>query len=464
MMNNEKLYPKKNPLPLIMYPPQMYNNNIGDEFLFDVVNIEEKINKDFGMYVAIPFCQQQCLSCPYFIEKVPGQNEVEDYVNTLIQDLIRWSKHGRFEASQLKTVYIGGGTGSIISTELLNRLLDCIYANFNVEDTTITLEANPTDLNEEKIDFIVKDKRITAVSIGVQSFNDKVLHSLGAPHKGKQALDCINSFKEKGFDRYNVDLIFNMPGHRMEDWKADLEIVKGLGVKHFTVYPYRLHWNSAQSKLIKEGKVPPTHDVESDYVTAMHKEAFKLADDLGLTMYMPNYWSAEGYELPYNHWNFRLGVDTLGVGPGGYSYINGVRFGTEKDVEGYMKAVKEGRHLISTASEKLSLRHQMERFIIQCLHCLKVDDKIFRDKFGVDVKTEFNDVLQRVYKKGVLKETEDGFTFTALGADWPINVLLEFFDDCFWGDKSAVELPVWAMNESMVDLISVQKAEWLGEE
>lgn len=459
---SDKLYPKKNPLPLIMYPPQIYINNIGDKFLNDVVDIEKEKTDDFGMYVAIPFCQQQCLSCPYFIEKLPSPEKVEEYVEALIKDLKKWSQHGRFKKANLKTVYIGGGTGSIVNNKLLKDILDCIYENFNIDNTTITLEANPVDLTEEKIDFIVNDKRISAVSIGVQSFNDEILRVLGAPHKGKQAYECIQAFLKRGYDHFNVDLIFNMPGHKIEDWKKDLETLKEIGVKHFTIYTYRLHWNSAQVELIKEGKVPNIYDVESEYIEKMTKEAFKLADELGLSMYMPNYWAAEGYELPYNHWNFRLGVDTLGVGPGGYSYVNGVRFGSEKDVEGYVSAVKNGNHFISTGSEKLSKRHQMERFIIQCLHCLKVDFNIFSQKFGVNLLDEFDDVLKRVFDKGVLTKTDDCITFTALGAEWPINVLLEFFDDCYWGDKSAVNLPVWAMNESMVDLIAVEKSEWLG--
>lgn len=462
-MSVSKLYPKKNPLPLIMYPPQMYKNNIGEKFLFDVADIENTNSDVFGMYVAIPFCIQQCLSRPYFIERLPEESEVRRYINALTADLKRWSEHGKFKNSTLKTVYIGGGTGSIINNSLLTQVLDGITDNFNTDNNlTITLEANPTDLTEEKVDFIIEDKRITAVSIGVQSFNDRLLKVLGAPHSGKQALESIKLFQSKGYEHFNVDFIFNMPTHTTEEWLSDLEIIKNLKVKHFTIYPYRLHWNSAQLKRINEGKIAAPKDVESDEVVMMQNMAANLAKEMNMTMYMPNYWACEGFELPYNHWNFRVGADTLGVGPGAYSYINGVRFGSEKNVDEYIETVQAGHHYISTASEKLTVKQQMERFIIQCLHCLKVDFGIFQKKFGVDIRMEFKELLAKLYAKGVLCEKDDCITFTTQGAEYPINVLLEFFDDSFWGDKSAKALPVWAMNESMVDLITVEKEEWLG--
>lgn len=463
-MCKEKIYPKKNPLPLIMYPPQMYTNDIGEKFLYEVANIEMAETESFGMYLAIPFCIQPCLSCPYFIEVMPDNDKLEKYIEALTLDLKRWSSHGRFKKGKLRTVYIGGGTGSIINNHLLKKVLDTVYENFVFDkDLTITLEGNPVDFTKEKVEFILQDKRITAISIGVQSFNDDVLKRLGAPHTGKQAYDSIKLLKEKGFDSFNVDLIFNMPFHTIKEWEDDLSALKALDVKHFTIYPYRLHWNSVQLKKIQDGEIPKLRDVESDYVKKMQEMAQKTAQEMNMNMYMPNYWCCDGFELPYNHWNFRVGADTLGVGPGAYSYINGVRFGSAKNVNEYIKKSFAGEHYISTASEKLSKRHQMERFIIQCLHCLKVDFDIFYKRFNIDIREEFGEVLSKLYAKGVLMEVSDGITFTQLGAEWPINVLLEFFDDCYWGDKSAQSLPVWAMNESMVDLITVEKKEWLGE-
>lgn len=466
MLNNtQKPYPNKCYLPFILYPPGMYRNTEGGAFVERHIDMNQN-GDDFVLYISIPFCRTRCKSCPYFVSLLTenDKNNREDtYINALVKEIVMWSKYRKWKTGTIKDIYIGGGTGSIIKIENLKRIIDAVFDNFTVaDDYGFTLEGNARDFTEEKIKFVANSK-ITRISLGVQSFQPEILDIIGSPHAALDSIRVIKSFQEKGLTNVQLDLMYNMPGHTMDIWKRDLSVLSELNVPHFTIYLYRIHDNTPQSKLIQRGLVQKPVDPESPMVKAMYYEAKDIAESMGYQMYMVDHFCKPGYENMYNHWNWKVYIDTLAIGPGSYSYYDGYRLGTETDIEKYIEYLNRDEFLISTVTSKMSDRVQRERYIIFALLYYSIDYKFYYSKFKTHFLEDFAEEILRLQKKGLIELTDECMKLTGLGLEWHTNVILEFFNDAFWDDTKSLDEPNWSLNNVMVDVGAKSRNYWLGE-
>ncbi|AOR32939.1 hypothetical protein BFF78_19385 [Streptomyces fodineus] len=459
-------YPNKCYLPFILYPPGMHRiQDSGREWLESHCDLQRE-GGDFTLYIGIPFCRTRCKSCPYFaslLSEKDTRGREERYVDALIADLRRWGSYQRFATGLLRNIYIGGGTGSILKTRNLKRIVDTVYELFEVaEDAEFTLEGNARDYDEEKIDYVVSS-HINRISLGVQSFQPEVLGIIGSPHAADDSIRVIKEFQTRGFFNIQLDLMFNMPGHTLDVWRRDLETLASLDIPHFTIYLYRIHSDTIQAKLISKGKIERPKDPEGPMVKAMYREALEIAESVGYKMYMVDHFCKEGQENQYNYWNWKVYVDTLAVGPGSYSYFDGYRFGTETDVEKYVETVESGDILVSTITDELSPRVQRERYVIFALLYYEIEYDFYRSKFGTEFREDFADEIERLLRKGLIELTEDRMKLTRLGLIWHTNVILEFFNPAFWGDTDSLDQPNWSLNGVMVEVGAHPRAHWLGE-
>lgn len=457
-------YPQKCTIPFLLYPPRMWKNAIGERFAYDNLGLEASAG-DYVLYLSIPFCRVKCKSCPYFIDYLPSGKEMhleDDYVGAMVADMRKWSQLPRWRDGKLRAIYIGGGTGNIISTANLKRLVDTVFECFPVAaDYSLTLEGNTRDYTPDKIDYVAAGP-INRISLGVQSFDPVLLKTIGSPHAAESSIAVIEEFHKRGFYNIQLDLMFNLPGHTIQVWREDLAKLKALSIKHFTIYLYRVHEGTAQDKAIKSGAVQPLLDKESAYVRNMYLDAIRAAEEMGFKMYMFDHFAQPGYENQYNYWTFRMARDALGIGAGAYSFINGYRSGTEKDVRQYIKTVNEGQFMVTAVSEEMSLRVRMERYVIFALQYFLIDFKEFRTQFGVDFLEEFRPIVERLRRKGLITVSDDRIEMTDLGKDWHMNVMLEFANEKFWSDRDARRHPNWAMNIPMVDIFENNYEKWLG--
>ncbi len=458
-------YPNKCYLPFILYPPGMHRIGGGTEWLESHVDMQQQ-GVDFVLYLGVPFCRTRCKSCPYFISLLSENDPrgLEDrYVDALIKDMKRWASYPKFGNGRVLNIYIGGGTGSILKVRNLRRLVDAIYDTFNVaEDAEFTLEGNARDYDEEKIDYIVASK-INRLSFGVQSFQPEMLSIIGSPHAAEDSERVIRAFQARGFTNIQLDLMFNLPGHTLDIWRRDLEHLSKLDVPHFTIYLYRIHKDTIQHKLIERGKLERPKDPESPMVKAMYKEAVEIAEQVGYQMYMVDHFCKPGYENLYNHWNWKVYIDTLAVGPGSYSYFDGYRLGTESNVEKYVERVENDDFLISTITDELSERVQRERYVIFALLYYEIEYDFYRSKFGSSFLEDFAEELERLERKGLIELLPDRMRLTHLGLIWHTNVILEFFNPAFWNDTDSLREPNWSLNGVMVEVGAHDRAYWLGE-
>lgn len=463
-MSIDTPYPEKCYLPFIFYPTAMWPNPYGTDFIKNHVDLQTPCG-DYVLYISIPFCRVRCKGCPYFVElltKGNPKNKEEHYLDALIKDIRKWGQYPRWNKSHLRAVYIGGGTGSILTTTNLKRLLDTLCESFPVtKETEITLEGNARDYDDEKIAYVASSP-INRISLGVQSFDPEVLKIVGSPHAAEASERVIHALQRKGMVNIQLDMMYNMPGHNLEVWRRDLEKLRDLGITHLTIYLYRIHEGTPQDKFIKEGKVPDIVDREDPMVKAMYKEAREIAQEMGFELYMHNHFCKPGFRSLYNDYNLEHVSDTLGIGSGAYSLINNYRLGTSKAVDEYIQTVNQGEHVVTTISEKMDLQNHKERYIMFTFQYYRLYFARYRERFGSELMDDFGRIISRLERKGLVRMTEKAVEMTELGREWFLNVVLEFVNAKFWGNKQSVDQPNWSMNVVLVDLLADNREKWLG--
>ncbi len=460
-------YPAKYTTPFLLYPPALWRNAIGTDFAQEHLGLQEQ-GTDYVMYLSVPFCRVRCHSCPYFVDLLSihdkkTQNKEERYVEALLADLERWASYPRFATGRLRAIYIGGGTGSILSTANLKRLIDTITTKFPLQDGyELTLEGNARDYDGPKLDYVA-DSPITRISLGVQSFDPGILKVIGSPHGAEQSVTAINEFHSRGFRNVQMDMMYNLPGHTRQIWQNDLRRLADLDVEHLTTYLYRIHDDTPQAKFIATGKVQPLLDKESQYVKNMQSDLVEAAAELGFTNYMFDHYAKPGAESIYNKWTFGKNmIEVLGVGPGAYGFVNDYRIGTAKNVEGYIAASNRGEHLISAVSQKVDGKVRRERYLVNVLQYGQIDLAAYVGYFGTELTEDFTGVVEKLVDRGLAVVEGRRLILTDLGREWHMNVMLEFTNDQFWGDTSVLDSPHWAMNTPMVELFAGRKQDWLG--
>ncbi|WP_437957067.1 coproporphyrinogen-III oxidase family protein [Sorangium sp. So ce119] len=465
MLSQTQPYAERCRLPFILYPPAMWTNREGHDFS-DRLALDQTAG-DYVVYVSVPFCRVRCKACPYFINTLSPEDpkgEENRYLNALIRDIERWGSYPRWKEGRCRAVYIGGGTGSILTTKNLERLVNAIQKSFPLaEGYGFTLEGNARDFDEPKLDYVASSA-INRVSLGVQSFHPEVLKIVGSPHAAEESARVITALHERGLKDVSLDLMYNMPLHTLAEWQSDLERVQDLGVTHFTIYLYRIHEGTAQDLLIKQGKIPPVRDPESPEVIQMRREATRFAERLGYREYMFDHFAKPGFESQYMLWSWReADKDALAIGPGAYSYINGYRVGTDKDVDGYVADVDRGRHRFSTVSVKMDDRGRRERYVIFAFEFFHIDFAHYKQTFGTSFLDDWGDLARKLERKGLVDLLPDRMQLTELGREWRANILLEFVNPAYWNDRAALRERNWSMNTPMVQIVANDRKKWLGE-
>ena len=275
-----------------------------------------------GLYVHIPFCKKRCLYCDFFSTTFLERRE--EYVETLLKEIAA-RKH---EAGEIGTIYLGGGTPSTMPAEDIQRILEAIGTEHATE---ITMEINPGDATQEYVQAIRK-AGINRLSIGIQSFQDRLLTLIGRRHTAQQALTAVRMAQEAGFDNLSIDLMYALPTQTMEEWKADIETAISLNVQHISSYGLMYEEGTMLTRQLEAGQIEAideeTENAMYDYLCARLKAA-------GWVHYEVSNFALPGYEAQHNsnYWN---GTPYVGVGAGAHSYIGKERSWNADDLENYI--------------------------------------------------------------------------------------------------------------------------------
>ena len=365
----------------------------GDFFLegslCGIINTMQK--KPTSAYVHIPFCTQICYYCDFskvFIKNQP----VDSYLEHLLQEF-----HS-YDIQKLRTLYIGGGTPTALSALQLEVLLDGLTKNLDLSVLEeLTIEANPGDLDEDKI-AVLKNSAVNRVSLGVQTFDDKMLKKIGRSHLERDIYENIDRLKLAGFDNISIDLIYALPGQTMDQVKDNVAKAIALDIPHMSLYSLILENHTVFMNRMRRGKLPlPKEEVEAE----MFEYIIAELERAGFEHYEISNFSKPGFESRHNlmYWD---NAEYYGIGAGASGYVNGVRYKNHGPIRHYLKAVEEGNARIN--EEHLSLREQMEEEMFLGLRKnTGVSKARFEEKFGTSFENLYGQVVRDLCHQGLLQ-------------------------------------------------------------
>lgn len=267
-----------------------------------------------GLYIHVPFCQKRCHYCSFYSTTF-GSKERDAFVSALSHEMQQ-----RSTAEAVDTVYFGGGTPSQLSLEQVKVIFDSIHRNYNVAtDAEITFECNPDDVDTEKINGLAQ-LGINRISMGVQSFDEKVLRFINRRHSAQQALDAIDICHNAGIKNISIDLIYGLPMQTQQMWRDDLSIVSRLvssgAITHLSSYALSIEPGTHLYNIYKKGEISETDD---DALLAMYNLLVDTLTEAGFEHYEISNFSLPGFASRHNS-SYWQQVPYIGLGPGAHSF------------------------------------------------------------------------------------------------------------------------------------------------
>lgn len=363
-----------------------------------------------GIYVHIPFCRNKCLYCDFY----SGGLRIADwdvYTGSLLNELQSRIEEIDFNPT---TLYIGGGTPSLIPSVPFHRLIKGIREIANVKQLEeFTIEVNPEDVEAEKIRKW-KDEGVDRVSVGVQTLNDQELKTIGRRHTAKVAMEALTQLKQN-FDNISVDIIFGLPGQTLESYKDSLHKIIEFAPAHLSCYSLMLETGTALTHLVESGKItlPP----ENEWIEMYHLTN-KLLRDNGYQRYEISNYALPRRESRHNssYWN---GKPYIGLGPGAHSYdgktvrrANPCRL---KEYIDYFKSPSERQDKFYNL-EILGDMERMEEMIMTRLRTTQgLDLEELRTEFGEDKLEKMKSTISKYLKSGNISLKDSHLAFTEKG-------------------------------------------------
>lgn len=287
------------------------------------------------LYLHIPFCHRICPYCAFY-KHTPGSTPIAEFVEALGKE----AAHRKGDLSP-SSIYLGGGTPSMLSSKHLTDLFSSLHKNFDLSSTTeITLEANPATFDLKKA-RLFKSLGVSRVSLGIQSFTPHVLETLGREHSPEQATTSVEILREAGIPSVNIDLMFSIPGQSLADWEHTLRHAISLKPDHISAYNLTYEEDTAFFDSLQKGTYQEDEDHDADH----YHLAEKLLIAAGFDHYETSNYAQPGQHSKHNQ-GYWEGRDYLGLGPSAVSTIAGVREKNIPDTAAYIRQVNSIGHAI----------------------------------------------------------------------------------------------------------------------
>ena len=368
-----------------------------------------------SIYVHIPFCRKKCNYCA-FNSKVGDESEIENYVDALIKEISLTTDH-----FPLSTIYIGGGTPTVLKISQLEKIFRALEKKFNFDSKTeITIEANPGTVDKN---FLHDLKKIgfNRLSIGGQSFDDKILKILGRIHDSKTAVETVETAK-KFFDNISVDLMYALPEQKFSDLKNSVELAATLDVQHISIYGLEIEEGTNFYKLRAEKKLNLPDDETCE---KMYNFIVEKLHALGFERYEISNFAKKNFESRHNlgYWT---GRKYFGFGAGAHSYNEKIRTSNICNVADYTKKIFAGES-VSEVEEIVTKKVAMEEFCFLGLRTAAgISAEKFFEKFGENIFDVYEKVIEKNISLGLLKNLGDRIFLTERGMKFGNIVFADF--------------------------------------
>lgn len=265
-----------------------------------------------GIYLHIPFCKSRCNYCDFY--STTALQHRNDYVMAMMDEL--YQRRSFLNTERIETVYLGGGTPSLLTTDSITMIIDYIRNIYNLSPTAeITLEANPSDLNPNYLLYL-RHAGVNRLSIGVQSFQNRLLALLARRHTAQQTIEVVQQAQQQGFDNISIDLIYALPTQTLDDWQHDIEQALHLGIQHISTYCLTYEKGTPLYDQLHANKLRP---IDDDTANHMYQTLYQTLTDNGFERYEVSNFCLPHFHSRHNsaYWNF---TPYLGIGAAAHSY------------------------------------------------------------------------------------------------------------------------------------------------
>lgn len=374
------------------------------------------MKKNIGLYIHIPFCMSKCYYCDFV--SFANKNElIESYVNAVIKEI----KHADLSRYNISTVYIGGGTPSIIDSKYIVKILNEIKQY--LDNAEITIEVNPGTVNNEKLaDY--KNIGINRLSIGLQSTENSLLKQIGRIHRYEDFLEVYKTARSLGFENINVDLMLGLPNQTLELLKTSVKKVTQLNPEHISIYSLILEENTKLYDLVNEGKLKlPDEELERK----MYWKVKNMLEENGYIHYEISNFAKKKYSSRHNSdcWEQK---EYIGIGLAAHSYLEGIRFSNTECIEDYIENINNDNFEQNiTIHEKQTKEEKQKEYMLLGLRKIEgVSIKEFKSKFGENPIFLYKQELNRLIENDLLEIDGDYIRLTNKGLDLANLVFEEF--------------------------------------
>jgi oxygen-independent coproporphyrinogen III oxidase len=370
-----------------------------------------------GIYIHIPFCKKLCHYCDFYHQI--SVNDYSAFIRALLKEALLRKEY--LENETVSTIYIGGGTPSVLSINELAKILDQIKMLFSItKDCEITIELNPDDIQPSYLEGL-KNLNVNRISLGIQSWKDADLKMLNRRHDSARAVSALKDTLAAGFQNVTIDLIYGIPGMSLKDWESNLEFSFKFDIKHFSAYHLTIEPGTVFGKMLKQGLISEIDENES---VAQFNLLIEKSASAGFIQYEISNFGKPGYFSIHNS-NYWKQVKYLGLGPSAHSYNGYSRQWNIRDLKGYIKSIDYGKPFFEI--EELGIKTRFNEYIMTSLRTiwgidLEYVEKVF-EKEGYDYVINLSGKFKNY---GLMKLEKNSLVLTNQGKLISDNIISEF--------------------------------------
>jgi len=374
-----------------------------------------------ALYIHFPFCLQKCRYCSFNSIPIPQNDlQVTRYLQALEREIALYASCCQNES--LSSIYLGGGTPTVLTADSLCQILFCCRENFAFSpEIEITIEANPGTVTEEMLQLL-REAGVNRLSLGVQSFQPAELQLLGRSHTVSDVYAAYDAARKAGFDNVNLDLIYALPGQSLQTWRDNLCSAIQLDPDHLSIYGLSLERDTPLAHDLERGKLEPCSE---EMQISMWEETASIVAEAGFIRYEISNYARPGKACRHNitYWENK---PYLGVGAGAHGYYGHVRYGNEEGIQKYIEMVEKGE-FPRAFEEHQTQKEEMVDTIIMGLRLTKGLSRLdFTRRFGCSFESLYEKQLRKMVEDGLMGISDEAIFLTDRG-----RILSNYVFSCF---------------------------------
>ncbi|QZY56537.1 radical SAM family heme chaperone HemW [Crassaminicella profunda] len=378
--------------------------------------------REIGLYIHIPFCKQKCFYCD-FCSFSNREKEISEYMDALREEMKSWEE--KLKGCKIKSIFIGGGTPSIIPIKEMDKILETIHSNFHInKKLEFSIESNPGTINKDNLNYYLKNN-INRLSMGLQAWQNDHLKSLGRIHNKEEFLKNFLLAREIGFENINIDLMFGLPNQTLNQWEETLYNVIQLNPEHISSYSLKIEENTEFYRLYEKGILKlPSEELDR----RMYHFAMDYLLDYGYKHYEISNFAKEEKECIHNkiYWN---NEEYIGFGLGAHSYFNKNRFSNTMIMEKYINNIHK-KLSPCEGKESISRKDEIAETMFLGLRMMRgINIKEFKERFGCTPFKIYSEEILKFKKLGLLSTDDQYIRLTRRGIDLSNQVFVSFLPD-----------------------------------